>query len=327
LIVPFFAFLLHDARNTKENPMLEPDRRHIRPSLLDPAACGEDLARMASRMSELAPALCEGCAAYHLRFVLTRCATADKSIAVDRPLLVSHVQRILSGRLSRSSDPLDVVIAGAADTGILATCAHAAAAMNAETLSRCRFTILDRCTSPLTLCQEFASRHALAARTVQVDLAAIDQDFDADVIMVHSLLRFLSRQQQLALLRKFDNWLRPGGRVILSQSIRPGNSAHREKEAVRWRSLIEMASAAVADGEIRIADTALPLLDNMRDADARYEEQPGEIASLDALHQLVAEAGLQVEAVDVISKEVPVTATRTFARSRVIAILKSSREN
>lgn len=299
--------------------MPEPDRPPIAPSLLNPAACGEDLAHLASRMSELAPALCAGCAAYHLRFVLTRCATADKSIAVDRPLLVRHVQRILSHR----SGPLDIVIAGAADTGILATCAHAAAAMGAEILSRCRFTILDRCASPLTLCREFASRHAFAAHTVQADLAAIVPEFDADVIMVHSLLRFLSRQQQVALLRKFDVWLKPGGRVVLSQSIRPGNSAHREKEAVRWRSLIEMASAAVADGEIRIADAALSVLDGMRDADARYEEQPGEIASLEALHQLVAEAGLQVEAVDVISKEVPVTATQTFARSRVIAILKS----
>lgn len=306
--------------------MLEPDRRLIAPSLLDPATCGEDLARMASRMSELAPALCEGCAAYHLRFVLTRCATADKSVAVDRPLLVSHVQQILGGRLSRSSDPLDIVIAGAADTGILATCAHAAAAMNAEILSRCRFTILDRCTSPLTLCQEFASRHALAARTAQVDLAAIEQDFDADVIMIHSLLRFLSRQQQLALLRKFDTWLKPGGRIILSQSIRRASASHRKREAVRWRSLIEMASAAVSSGQIKITDTALSLLDDMREENQIYEEQPGEIASLDDLQQLVAVAGLQVETVKVISKEVPVTATQTFARSRVIATLKSSRE-
>lgn len=307
--------------------MLEPDRRQVAPSLLDPTACGEDMAHLASRMSELAPALCEGCAAYHLRFVLTRCATADKSIMVDRPLLVRHVQQILGRRLSRSSDPLDIVIAGAADTGIMATCAHAVAAMSTETLSRCRFAILDRCASPLTLCREFASRHALAARTEQVDLAVINQEFDADVIMVHSLLRFLNRRQQHTLLRKFDTWLKPGGRVVLSQSIRPGNSAHREKEAVRWRSLIEMASAAVSDGEIRIADTALPLLDDMREADARYEQQPGEIASLDALYQLVAESRLQVEAVEVISKEVPVTATQTFARQRVIAILKSSRES
>lgn len=306
--------------------MLEPDRRLIVPSLLDPATCGEDLAHMASRMSELAPALCEGCAAYHLRFVLTRCATADKSVAVDRPLLVSHVQQILGSRLSRSSDPLDIVIAGAADTGILATCAHAAAAMNAETLSRCRFTILDRCTSPLTLCQEFASRHALAARTAQVDLAAIEQNFDADVIMIHSLLRFLSRQQQLALLRKLDTWLKPGGRIILSQSIRRASASHRKSEAVRWRSLIEMASAAVSSGQIKITDTALSLLDDMHEANQIYEEQPGEIASLDDLQQLVAVAGLQVEAVKVISKEVPVTATQTFARSRAIATLKSSRE-
>lgn len=306
--------------------MLEPDRRLIAPSLLDPATCGEDLAHMASRMSALAPALCEGCATYHLRFVLTRCATADKSIAVDRPLLVRHVQEILGRRLSLSSEPLDIVIAGAADTGILATCAHAAASMGTGVLSRCRFTILDRCNSPLALCREFADRHALVARATQVDLAAIGQDFAADIIMVHSLLRFLSQQQQLALLRKLDTWLKPGGRIILSQSIRPASSAHGEKERTRWRSLVEMASAAVSAGNIQIADAALPLLRNMREADEVYAEQPGEIVSTDELRRLVWEAGLQMDSLVTVSKEVPVTSQKTFSRLRGIASLRSSRE-
>lgn len=304
--------------------MLEPDRRQVEPSLLDPATCGEDLAQLISRMSELAPALCEGCAAYHLRFILTRYAAVEKSIGVDRPFLIERIRRILGDR--GIQPPFEVVIAGAADTGILASCAHAVAAMGADIQCGTRFTIIDRCGSPLALCREFAGQHGLMVRTERADLSTIGQKFDADIIVVHSLLRFLDGPGQVALLGKLGGWLKPGGRIIVSQSIRPRNGDHRDREAGRRKSEIAMANAAIANGEIRIADPALPLLRQMAEPDELFREVPGEIASIEELRHLVAEAGLEVESMDVLSKALPLISRETFARLRVVAILKSSRE-
>ena len=91
------------------------------PSLLDPATCGEDIARMASRMTEIAPALCSDCAAYHIRFAVTRCVAPKKGIAMDRPHIIRHLQQILVDRMRGSGDTIEIVIAGSSDTGLLAT--------------------------------------------------------------------------------------------------------------------------------------------------------------------------------------------------------------
>ncbi|MGE0238939.1 MAG: hypothetical protein AB7S59_09505 [Parvibaculaceae bacterium] len=195
------------------------------PPLLDPETCGEDLRQLARRMAEIAPVLCVDCAEYHVKFAMTRCIAPDKSIAVDRPLLIERIQGVLADGSRSPEDFLQIVIAGAADTGVLATAAHAAARLRPEIKARCRFTVLDRCRSPLTLCAEFAEQHGLHVETRQVDLPEGAAHVDADLIIAHSFLRFIDRNGQTALLRKFDTWLKPQGRIIVSQSVRPPDPA------------------------------------------------------------------------------------------------------
>ena len=109
--------------------MVYPPRELQGPSLLDPVSCGEDLLHNASRVSELAPGHCAGCADYHIRSSAHRCAGIPKGIAFDRPQLTEMIRKIVAERVAATDTTIDIVIPGSADTGILATCAHAAATL------------------------------------------------------------------------------------------------------------------------------------------------------------------------------------------------------
>jgi hypothetical protein len=277
-------------------------------------------------MAELAPALCSGCADYHLRFVLTRFASPGKGVAVDRPLLVKRVQQILADVACRQDGPLDIVIAGAADTGILATCAHATAVMCASLHSRCRFIVLDRCRSPLALCDEFAKRHGLTVRSVQADLVAGSEEFAADLVVSHSFLRFIDRAQQIALLKRFGTWLKPRGRIMISQSLRVNDGAALEKEEKWSASVITKAKAAIADGTIKITPEAELLFERIHATDLDYLCRPGDIGSVEELRQLLAEASLQEHSMDVMEREFTSAREPKHTRVRAIAVYGSSAE-
>jgi hypothetical protein len=294
------------------------------PPLLDPVACGEDLAQLASRMMEIAPRLCAGCAEYHIRFAVTRCVSPlDKSVAVDRTLIIGHIRQILSERAGLSPDPLSILIAGASDTGVLATCAHAAATLGGSLLSRCSFTVIDRCPSPLTLCAEFADTHGLRLRPVIVDLAAIEEHFDADLIVCHSSLRFLDRQKQIIFLKKIGGWLNPDGRLIVSQSLRPRGKAHLGKEVGKHETSLALAKAAIASGRIRMAPEAEPLFERICTSVPDHLRRPGDLGSVEELQQLMRDAGLREYSVDLVARELA-SAGQDFTRMRAVAVFGSA---
>jgi len=294
-------------------------------SLLDPVTCGEDLTGQASRIAELAPRLCVACEGYHLRFVTTRAVYPDKGIAVDRPALIARLRLILA-EAGRHSDAIEIVIVGSADTGVVSTCAHAAAVIEPSLIARCRFTVIDRCQSPLVLCAEFAATHGIELRTGQLELPAAARHFAADLIVTHSFLRFADRSSQLALLRTFDEWLKPGGRCVLSEPIRPRDAANHASEKRKQLVMLGSVDAAVMRGEIRIAEDVAAELRRMRDDDARPVERPGDIGSLDELRDLTREAGLHEYSLDTISKDVRLGADESMKRIRALGVFGRSRD-
>ena len=66
-----------------------------------------------------------------------------------------------------------VLIAAAADTGLLATVARAGSGLDPD------ITVVDRCETPLELCRRYASERSLPVQTQIADLTALDlADFD-----------------------------------------------------------------------------------------------------------------------------------------------------
>jgi hypothetical protein len=198
-------------------------------SLADPLTCGEDLLQNAARISELAPDHCVGCADYHIRSAAHRCTPIPMGIGFDRPELIELIRATIIEKKTAAGD-IDILIPGSADTGILATAAHAAAALGKGVLDRCRFTVIDRCPTPLILCGEFGEQYRLNVKTVDSDLFANTLDFIADIILVHSVFRFIARANQAAFLNRLGNWLKENGRLIISNRLRLDEAAEVNSE-------------------------------------------------------------------------------------------------
>lgn len=214
-----------------ENAQVAPDPS----SLSDPVTCGEDLDLNRSLVAGLAARFCADCQGYHESFVGRRRFDAG-SINSDRRELSAIIAE-LARRFEGSGEGPRIVIAGAADTGVLATVAHGVIRAGEVTLASSRFTVVDLCRTPLELCEAFGRRHRLDLSTQIRDLAQDGAPLAADIIVVHSLIRFLPPDQTVPVLRRLGGWLSPGGRIVLSvRLVRPDESVRmRELLGVRGR--------------------------------------------------------------------------------------------
>lgn len=176
----------------------------------------EDLEANLRLAEMLAPTHCAGCNGYHLARARRR-LKALSSDALDR----NETVRLLQHCIARpTTGRVDILIAGAGDTNLLATCADAVA-----DVTRARYTVLDRCRTPLALCEAFGRRHGLDVETGQIDMSSPAGVFAADVIVVHSLLRFLPQSAHLGAMRALRRWLKAEGAIIFSHRlIGPGTA-------------------------------------------------------------------------------------------------------
>ena len=202
---------------------------------------GEDLAADFRDVGSIAKRHCRGCADYHITYVGKRLADPEAQIDADRGRLVDTLARLLSQQEGQDGT-LDVAIAGSADTGVMATCVGAASLAGPAIAERVHYTVLDRCGTPLELCQRYAARNGLTVATQAADLFDAGLSRAANIVVVHSLLRFIPRERHRELVVALSRWLKPGGRRApsLAQSPRRSQTTtaiHRKAASVdrRWR--------------------------------------------------------------------------------------------
>lgn len=297
--------------------MIYPPQKNQQPSLLDSISCGENLFQNVARVSELAPDHCAGCANYHIRFVAHRYTGIPKGIALDRPHLIDLIRTCIKERTAASNPSIEIVISGSADTGILATCAHAAATLGAASLNRCRFTVLDRCPTPLILCQEFAAGHQLSLRTSQVDLHNLSQHYDADLIVAHSIFRFINQSDQVTVLNKFGSWLRPGGRLIVSNSLKLGAEAEFRKRTAANKAIEKILESGV----LRTREPPEMIMKRLNRSINDSEGRPGEIQSLADARELFTRSQLREVSLQGVTGKIVLAADDVIQRNRVLAVL------
>jgi hypothetical protein len=288
------------------------------PSLLDPVNCGEDVLANAARISELAPDHCVDCADNHIRSAVHRCTPVPKG--VDRPEFINLIRGVLIEKAARPGH-IEIVIPGSADTNILATTAHAAAVLGREVLSRCRFTVIDRCATPLILCREFGARHQFNVETLQDDLTANSLHFAADIIVVHSVLRFIPRSDQLAFLNRLRSWINARGHVVISNRLRLDKAAEIDSE-FRKRSAANAAiGERLAEGTLMTREPPGIVLERLQRAIHDGDGLPGEFASLEDVRQLIARSQLREISLEYLSWTIDIGPGNTFDRHRVHAVL------
>jgi SAM-dependent methyltransferase len=166
--------------------------------------CHEDLPRIAAEGFELADRLCRGCGQLHALWPYIRLARATSAGLEDAS---SQLQSVLSGLIAGGRR--HVLVAGSADTGLLALVARAGAGHPLD------IVVLDRCETPLELCRRLARRWSLPITTWHEDLNGLDRPAMFDIVLVYGTLHFIAPDRRAEVLARMRRALRPDGRLVL----------------------------------------------------------------------------------------------------------------
>ena len=240
----------------------------------------------------------------------------------DRAAIVEQIgmttRRCGGGRPRRRN----VLIAGAADTGILSAVAEGLHAEGGfEALRRTSITVIDQCDTPLTLCREFAQRHGLDVTTSQSDLMALEPSNEFDLVVMHSVLAFLPETERAAMLARVAEWLSDDGVILLSANMLGRGRAERDR---RFDEVImPKVSAAVADGRIVLQEDEAAFFERCRRRHDGVAYDRSGFATLAEFSRFAESAGLLVEHADALA---PLSWKNAGTRPRLVAILKRAAE-
>ena len=178
----------------------------------------EALAEAARLARERAPALCRRDAAtgrtcdwHHGLWPTLRLLGL-----VTEPAL--HAQFLRAALAGVPGERPRVLISGAADHALLAQLLDALGAR------RPAVTVVDICETPLMLNCWFAERAGLAIDTHCSDILDYEQAGAYDAVCTHAFLGNFDAPGRDALMRKWHALLRPGGKVITVNRLRPGQA-------------------------------------------------------------------------------------------------------
>jgi SAM-dependent methyltransferase len=183
----------------------------------------EDLLSMTLRAAELAQRWCNECASYHGTRTARRLIDLS-GLDSDRPVLVPLFQA-----LARARPNAQWLVAGSADAGLFSMLASAIWPFAPTS----RIVIVDRCPTPLALCEEYGGRYSFSFNTLCADLVRFSSSTFFDFIFTHSLLEHMGEAERLAVLARWHDLLSPGGRLIASFKL---NSSLSTSTAAECRS-------------------------------------------------------------------------------------------
>jgi hypothetical protein len=241
---------------------------------------------------EIAPRLCGDCSDYHITKVANRLAGATSWSDRTRPYLIESLRPLLAALLESAGAPVDIVIAGAANTAVFATCAHTAATLGGDMLARTRFTVLDLCDTPLTLCRDFAGRFDLKISTRAVDFVKTADVFPADLILLHSILNFIPFDAHLGFLDKLGDWLKPRGRILCWNTVVPAND--RADDQIRRREQGALTQAVLSARLMASGTTGERIASSVNGWSEPQRPDGWPFSSGTAVRDLFLAAGLQV---------------------------------
>ena len=186
----------------------------------------EHLHQMAVDAYALATRRCGVCVNMHALWPYLRIARIGSGVEGGGSILTATISEICA------IGPKDVLIAGAADTGILNLVAKARGGRVAN------FVVIDLCDTPLGLCRKFAQRCNLLLKTEVRDVADIRFRARFDLIIAHSLLQFIPKQDRLKVFSRFAWALKPGGKFVqifnTSRRIQPTIAADYRRHYPNW---------------------------------------------------------------------------------------------
>jgi hypothetical protein len=176
----------------------------------------EDLLREAREVHALAARHCAapgqpGCGWYHASLPTLRLLGVFDSPGSDDDFLLPAMRAEFGRGATR------VLVSGCADAAMLAR----VAACLPPSPAAIEIVVLDRCRTPLRLCDAYAVEHALAIRTVRSDILEYE-DAPFDLVCTHSFLSFFDTAGRNELARVWWRLCASGAAVLTAQRVRAG---------------------------------------------------------------------------------------------------------
>jgi SAM-dependent methyltransferase len=182
-------------------------------------------------------------------------------------------------------------------TGDYSMPAHAIAAYRAagQALDLC---VIDRCPTPVALSQWYVQRVGANFSGVETDILQFTSDRSFDLIFTNSFLGYFAPHERGLLFSRWAALLRSGGRLILTNRIRPGQGdkprGFTPAEADRLVAVVRDAATAHR-GELGV--DANDLAKCARRYAARFQSFP--VDSANVVRRLLDDAGFVIEKLDV----------------------------
>jgi len=240
----------------------------------------EDLPAMAAQAYALSDRLCEHCRNFHALWPYRRLARMCSAASSGSPVIERTIGALLAAGGRR------VLVAAAADSGLLATVARAGAGLEPD------ITVVDRCETPLELNRQFAAQWSLRLQTQRLELAELDLA-GFDLIYANELIQYFPRGRRVDMLARMRRALRPGGHLVcvFHTGDRITGAAVPEYKAA-------YAGWLVAELErlgIPLPDSRDRFLQRATDCDYGGESRKGEFETPEAVDAVMQEAGFVVK--------------------------------
>lgn len=244
---------------------------------------------------------CHGCSAYHLGAIMRRATLPPDRRTADHAEFNNAVSNALIPLIG-SADPVKVVIGGTTDTGLYAGLLNAAFQAGGRDFARSlSVTIVDRCWTPLAICQRFAEKHQLKPQLQFLDFVDFHPIRSADLVLMHGVLSFFPAGERLAALRHVAGWLKAAGVMISSTQM---GRRHADGEADQ--------RIAHASANLERLMTEHGITDTQRRGDLKRHLAFGMAArdrhaelfvDIDGARQFYRDAGLTVESLTLIDND------------------------
>lgn len=209
------------------------------------ATCPEEpLALSAPLARELAPRLCRvdpqygSCAWYHGFWQYLRLLDFNTT-PLDH---AAFYQGALSGPIAAGDR--SVLISGTADYALPACMLWIFGSAGAAP----DLTVLDICATPPRLCEWYAARVGATIAPVVQDILTYDPASPYDIVATHSFLGRFSPEERRILFARWHRLLRPGGRVVTVNRVRPGAGERvrfTDEQAERFIARVREAAAGL----------------------------------------------------------------------------------
>ena len=184
-------------------------------SLEEPVAESAPLAReFARRYCRRDPATSTDCAWYHGFWQYMRVMNVAKTSGGHVTFLVEALRD-----LARSERYRQVLVSGSADYSMPA---HVLFAYQQDGAAP-NLHVLDRCETPIALTRWYAARKGVPVNGYVSDILSFDCAQPFDAVLTNSFLGYFDLRGRKQLFACWARLLRPGGKLILTNRIRPGS--------------------------------------------------------------------------------------------------------